>query len=248
MSVGLDPVKHVCKIFVDFDGTITKQDIGEQLFLNFGDTEKAEDIIKRISSRELTSVEGWKALFEILSAEGGSIDELTNFVRSFEIDKAFHRLVSFAQEQQVEMIILSDGFEFYIRTILERENITGIPIYSNRLIEDGSGKPQPVFPYRDEECKDCANCKRNHVIENSGDDEFTVYIGNGSSDVCPAQYCDFIFAKDSLRKFCEKEKVTFFPYDNFNDVVSKLETLFAKKRLKKRHQAELKRKNLYKLG
>ena len=246
MNIGHEPLKRVYKIFVDFDGTITKQDIGEQLFLQYGDTEKAEAIIKRISSRELTSVEGWKALFEILNPV--SIDELTKFVRSFEIDKAFHRLVSFAREQQVEMIILSDGFEFYIRTILERENITGIPIYSNRLIENGSGKPEPVFPYRDEECKDCANCKRNHVIENSGDDEFTVYIGNGSSDVCPAQYCDFIFAKDSLRKFCEKEKVTFFPYDNFNDVVSKLETLFAKKRLKKRHQAELKRKNLYKLG
>ena len=246
MNIDHEPLKRVYKIFVDFDGTITKQDIGEQLFLQYGDTEKAEVIIKRISSRELTSVEGWKALFEILNPV--SIDELTKFVRSFEVDKAFHRLVSFAREQQVEMIILSDGFEFYIRTILERENITGIPIYSNRLIENGSGKPEPVLPYRDEECKDCANCKRNHVIENSGDDEFTVYIGNGSSDVCPAQYCDFIFAKDSLRKFCEKEKVTFFPYDNFNEVVLKLETLFAKKRLKKRHQAELKRKNLYKLG
>lgn len=246
MNSGHEPLKRVYKIFVDFDGTITKQDIGEQLFLQYGDREKAEVIIKRISSRKLTSVEGWKALFEVLNPV--SIDELTNFVRSFEIDNAFHRLVSFAQEQPVEMIILSDGFEFYIRTILEREYISGIPIYSNRLIDNGSGKPHPVFPYRDEECKDCANCKRNHVIENSGDDEFTIYIGNGSSDVCPAQYCDFIFAKDSLRKFCEKEKVTFFPYDNFNEVVLKLETLFAKKRLKKRHQAELKRKNLYKLG
>jgi 2,3-diketo-5-methylthio-1-phosphopentane phosphatase len=246
MSVGHEHVKRVYKMFVDFDGTITKKDIGEQLFLQYGDTEKAEAIIKRISSRELTSIEGWKALFEILNPV--SIDKLTTFVRSFEIDKAFHRLVSFSREHNVEMIILSDGFEFYIRTILEKENITGIPIFSNRLIENGSGKPQPVFPYRDEECKSCANCKRNHVIENSGDDEFTIYIGNGSSDVCPAQYCDFIFAKDSLRKYCEKEKVTFFPYDNFNDVVSKLETLFAKKRLKKRHQAELKRKTLYKQG
>ncbi|MCK9426133.1 MAG: MtnX-like HAD-IB family phosphatase [Ignavibacteriaceae bacterium] len=246
MSVGHEHVKRVYKMFVDFDGTITKKDIGEQLFLQYGDTEKAEAIIKRISSRELTSIEGWKALFEILNPV--SIDKLTTFVRSFEIDKAFHRLVSFSREHNVEMIILSDGFEFYIRTILEKENITGIPIFSNRLIENGSGKPQPVFPYRDEECKSCANCKRNHVIENSSDDEFTIYIGNGSSDVCPAQYCDFIFAKDSLRKYCEKEKVTFFPYDNFNDVVSKLETLFAKKRLKKRHQAELKRKTLYKQG
>jgi len=237
---------RVYKIFVDFDGTITKQDIGEEIFRKFGDTEKADIIIEKISSRELTSVEGWKALFEIMYPV--SSDELTNFVCSFEIDKSFHNLLAFAQENEIEMFILSDGFEFYIKTILGRENISGLQIYSNRLIENGSGKPQPVFPYRDEECKSCGNCKRNHLIDNSGDDEYTIYIGNGSSDVCPAQYCDFIFAKDSLRKYCEKEKVTFFPYDTFNDVVSKLETLFAKKRLKKRHQAELKRKNLYKLG
>ena len=246
MSVEPEQVKRVYKMFVDFDGTITQQDIGEQIFLQYGNTERAEAIIKSISLRELTSVEGWKALFGILNPV--SIDELTDFVRSFKIDEAFHRLVSFSREQKIEMVILSDGFEFYIKTILERENITGIPIFSNRLIDNGSGKPEPVCPYRDEVCKDCANCKRNHIIENSGDDEFTIYIGNGSSDVCPAQYCDFIFAKDSLRKFCEKEKVTFFPYDNFNDVVSRLETLFSKKRLKKRHQAELKRKTLYKQG
>ncbi|MFA4924664.1 MAG: 2-hydroxy-3-keto-5-methylthiopentenyl-1-phosphate phosphatase, partial [Ignavibacteriaceae bacterium] len=94
MSVGHEHVKRVYKMFVDFDGTITKKDIGEQLFLQYGDTEKAEAIIKRISSRELTSIEGWKALFEILNPV--SIDKLTTFVRSFEIDKAFHRLVSFS--------------------------------------------------------------------------------------------------------------------------------------------------------
>ncbi len=33
------------KIFVDFDGTITKQDIGESMFLKFGSPVKAQTII-----------------------------------------------------------------------------------------------------------------------------------------------------------------------------------------------------------
>ncbi|NCQ17820.1 MAG: hypothetical protein GW805_05785, partial [Ignavibacteria bacterium] len=94
MNIVHEQAKRVYKMFVDFDGTITRRDIGEQIFLQYGDTQKAEAIIKRISSRELTSVEGWKALFEILHPV--SIDELTKFVRSFEIDSAFLRLVSFA--------------------------------------------------------------------------------------------------------------------------------------------------------
>ena len=33
------------KIFVDFDGTITKTDVGEALFLVFGDADEAQALV-----------------------------------------------------------------------------------------------------------------------------------------------------------------------------------------------------------
>ncbi|NNG25993.1 MAG: 2-hydroxy-3-keto-5-methylthiopentenyl-1-phosphate phosphatase, partial [Ignavibacteriaceae bacterium] len=84
-----------------------------------------------------------------------------------------------------------------------------------------------------------------HIINHSGDDDFTVFIGDGNSDKDTIQYCDFIFAKDGLLKFCEKERITYFPFKNFNDVIKRLNQLKSKKRLKKRHRAELKRREAY---
>ena len=45
-----------------------------------------------------------------------------------------------------------------------------------------------------------ANCKKNHIINHSSDDDITIYIGDGNSDKDAAQYCDFIFAKNDLLK------------------------------------------------
>lgn len=234
------------KLFVDFDGTITKVDVGESIFLKFGDMDKVSGIIKRIDSGELPGFLGWKELFDTLSV----IDEneLNRLIDSILIDQSFNNLIDFSKKYDIDLFILSDGFDYYINKILNRENMNGLKYYSNNLSFSEEGLLVPYFPFRDEECKDCANCKRNHIIENSGDDEFTIYVGNGSSDVCPAQYCDFIFAKDTLLKYCEKERVSFSPYKTFDDVIVKLEAIVTKKRLKKRHQAELKRRTVYMQG
>ena len=84
-----------------------------------------------------------------------------------------------------------------------------------------------------------------HIIDNSSDDDYTIYIGDGNSDKEAAQYCDLIFAKDGLLKFCEANRISFFPYKDFNDVTETINKLLTKKRLRKSHQAMLKRKLAY---
>ena len=110
---------------------------------------------------------------------------------------------------------------------------------------DKNGKLIPTFPFYNSDCKSTANCKRNHIIENSGDEDYTVFIGDGNSDKDPIQYVDFIFAKKDLLKFCEVNRITYFPFKNFDDVIERLTELGLRKRLKKRHQAELKRREAY---
>ncbi len=107
------------------------------------------------------------------------------------------------------------------------------------------GQLIPSFPYYNSDCRSSANCKRNHILENSGEDDYTVFIGDGNSDFDAIQYVDFIFAKDSLLRFCEMNRITFFPFRNFDDVIVKLDELTSRKRLKKRHQAELKRREAF---
>jgi 2-hydroxy-3-keto-5-methylthiopentenyl-1-phosphate phosphatase len=120
-----------------------------------------------------------------------------------------------------------------------------VKYYSNKLFVSDNGKLKTEYPHYDSEFPTSANCKRNHILNHSSDDDYTIYIGDGNSDKDAAQYCDFIFAKNDLLKYCSKEKIGFYPFKDFNDVTNKISELLSKKNLKKRHQAELKRKSAY---
>jgi 2,3-diketo-5-methylthio-1-phosphopentane phosphatase len=231
------------KIFVDFDGTITQKDVGEAMFLRFGDGEKSKEWIAGWLGKKMNSADLWTLLC-------GTIDkfdekEFDLFLREIEIDPAFRKFADYCSAEGFELRILSDGFDYYISRILEREGLGHIEVYCNQLKIDGEKKLIPLFPHTDEECTQCANCKRNWILNFSGPDDYSFYIGDGNTDICPVQYCDFIFAKNSLLRHCEINRITYFPYSGFDDVIKKIDELKLKKRLKRRYQAELKRKEVF---
>ncbi len=236
----------VFKIFVDFDGTITKKDVGEAMFLEFGDPVKAKEIIDRWIKAEISSVQSWQGLCE--TVKDFNPKKFMQFLDTIEMDDYFKEFTKYCSNNNYEIRILSDGLDYYINEILKREKLDHIKAFTNVLNFTNDGNLVPHFPHTDEECKKCANCKRNHILENSSDSDYTVYIGDGYSDACPVQYCDFIFAKDSLLRYCEINRISYFPFNNFSDVMKRLDELRSKKRLKKRHQAELKRREVYLLG
>jgi 2-hydroxy-3-keto-5-methylthiopentenyl-1-phosphate phosphatase len=229
-------------VFVDFDGTITTQDVGEAMFIKFGELDTVKEVIDRWLNREISSFESWQQMCK--SVKNFNIQVFYNFIDTISIDSTFKNFVNYCKTNDIDIFIVSDGFDIYINHILEREGLSNLKVFSNKMIVEGENII-PHFPYPDEECKICANCKRNHIINNSGDLEYNIYIGDGLSDTCPAQFCDLIFAKKSLLKYCEKNRITFSPFANFTDVIDKLTLLKNKKRLKKRFQASLKRNEVY---
>ncbi|MCF8261401.1 MAG: MtnX-like HAD-IB family phosphatase [Melioribacteraceae bacterium] len=234
------------KIFIDFDGTITKTDVGEAMFLEYGDPQKAQEIIKEWIDNKITSVQTWQQLCETI--ESLDLNLFDNFISNIEIDKSFIPFVNYCRNANIELKILSDGLDYYISRILKQNGLSEIQFFSNSVSFGENNKPVPSFPHTDEECPKCANCKRNHIINGSSDEDVTIYIGDGFSDTCPAQYCDFIFAKHSLLKYCEQNRISYYPYNTFDDVLKVLIELSKKKRIKKRHQASLKRRDVYLQG
>lgn len=233
------------KIFCDFDGTITTKDVGEHMFYEFGDSKKAYSIFQRWVDKEIDSAQEWTELLDLV--KDLTENKFNEFLSTIEIRYGFEEFVKFCIDNEIQLTILSDGMDFYIKKVFEINGFQKLKFYSNSLIFTDNG-PKVSFPYSDEECKDCANCKRNHIIENSSDEDITIYIGDGYSDTCPVQYVDYIFAKETLLKFCEKERISYFPFKNFKDVIARISPLLEKSKIKKRHQAELKRKAVYAQG
>jgi len=235
--------KRSLKVFVDFDGTITLEDVGEAIFRKFGSAEKTDRIVDDLLSDKISSRQCWDELCD--SIDKINKQELNDFIDSLEIDPTFIPFVRFCNDKEIELVVLSDGFDHYIDRIFSKADLTDLKYYSNKLYVDINGKLSAEYPHYDADSPTSANCKKNHIITHSSDDDYTIYIGDGNSDKEAAQYCDFIFAKKGLLKFCSTERISFYPFKNFDDVQNKLIELINKKNLRKRHQAELKRKSAY---
>lgn len=226
---------------MDFDGTVTEIDVGEAIFREFGDKDKSDEIVNDLLNDRISSKECWIKLCDsIPKIEKNTLDE---FIDKMNVDPTFNNLIEYCKERETELYILSDGFDYYVDKILEKNNIKGIKTFSNHL--EVGDRLIPEFPYYDEACFSSSNCKRNHIINNSSDDDFTVFIGDGNSDKDAVEYCDFVFAKNDLLRYCEMQRITFFPFKDFNDVIKKLGELERKKRLRKTHRAQLKRQQAY---
>ncbi len=230
------------KIFVDFDGTITQQDVGNAFFRKFGGVE-CDEHVAAYKAEKMSA----KELFRREAAAIGEMDELMakEFLRSQKIDIGFVRFVEFCRVQNIEFHIVSDGLDYYISEILSANGIEGISFFANRIervpAENGFVRLVVSFPYDDAECSRCACCKRNIMLTKSGEEDILVYIGEGYSDRCPVQYADIVFAKDELQKFCQDMNISYHLYSSFDDVVWRLEELLGRKKLRPRREAKMKR-------
>lgn len=227
------------KTFIDFDGTITTEDTGDAFFLRFGSPECSRIVQEyregRISAREC---------FRREAAEIRSLPlaEADAFARSRALTPGFAEFVRFCRELGLMIHVVSDGLDFYIERVFASHGIEGVPFTSNRLVTDPVGV---VFPHSAEDCDRCACCKRNVILGLAGEEDIIAYIGEGYSDRCAAQYADIVFAKDDLQRYCQKENISYYPYTDFHDILFRYRQLCARRRLRKRRRAELRRREAF---
>jgi 2-hydroxy-3-keto-5-methylthiopentenyl-1-phosphate phosphatase len=202
-------------VLVDFDGTITQQDVGAHLFNTYSKN-RSQKIVSlwlkgEISSRECLEREC--QLIEITPFE------LRNFALIQKIDAQFPAFVDLCKGEKLELVIVSDGLDFYIKLILEKYGLDEIPFYSNRL-RFKNGVMNPEFPFFDRGCGACGNCKSYHLKNLRSKSGKVVYIGDGLSDKCAVKEAEIVFAKNDLREFCIKENIPCFSYKDFGDIIS----------------------------
>jgi 2,3-diketo-5-methylthio-1-phosphopentane phosphatase len=229
--------------FIDFDGTITKLDIGDDLFKKFGEFEPYHtDLIEG----RLKINDYWHSLCRTLKPE---VDEETikQYAMECEVDPYFVSFANYCRSENINISVISDGFDSYISPVLEREKLEWLPVYSNKMIFKKGHNPVPYFPNASESCNClCASCKRNVVLNATPEDAVIAFVGDGYSDFCVAEHSDIIFAKNALAAYCNEHKLPHYPFSTFFDVLRITKSVLPKK-LKIRNQAGLLRKKAYEI-
>ena len=235
-------------VFCDFDGTVAKKDVGRELFSHFLGSQ-AEEIAGRYRDDLITARECLLSQAELM--KDATTEEIVTFVDQFEIDVHFVAFREFCDQRGIPLAILSDGLDFYVERILARNGVGDCSYLANHLeftVTGNKVRLEVTFPYTDSECQFCGNCKRDHMLTRSSDVDVIVYIGDGISDRCPVRYADIVFAKRDLIKYCQQENISYFEFSTFRDVQQRLEQLLSKKRIKKRREAEMARRDVFMQG
>lgn len=209
-------------VLVDFDGTITENDVGALLFNSFSG-EKSKKIVSEWLQGKINSKECLQKECELIEI---TKEELKDFALSQKIDEHFCDFVDLCKRGSpksgsvgMDLVILSDGLDYYIKLILRKYHLEDIPFYSNTVRFEGK-KLIPEFPHYEKGCGNCGNCKKYHLKNLRRPKQKVVYIGDGLSDKCAISEADFVFAKNDLKSFCEKEKIDYFEFKDFRDVIS----------------------------
>ena len=202
-------------VLCDFDGTVAREDVGNLLFRTFAAHGDASEVVSRwkrgeISSRECLEHEA--ALARCCAAE------LERFVQSRPLDPYFKDFHDFAHRRGIEVVVLSDGLDYYIEQILIRNGLGHIDFFANQLRIEGR-ELRIKFPwYNLLECTDCGCCKTHHLLRYRDRGYFIVYVGDGLSDRCPCASADLVFAKGDLLTHCRRENIEHVEFRNFRDV------------------------------
>jgi len=207
---GLPPL-----VICDFDGTISRRDVGHEVLKHFSGSRWVE-IDRAYCNGEIGSMDAYSIIASFIKIDP---EELRSFLDAcLELDPAFIKFYEFCLESGMGFKIVSDGLDFYIREILSRHELTDIDFYANSLIIGDDHSISINFPHSNGECRKCGTCKSN--ILNSLKDKYSrvIYIGDGYSDVCPAKSADLVFGKKTLHLKCMENGTSCTPYSNFETI------------------------------
>ncbi len=205
---------------VDFDGTIAPTDTVDALLESFAAPEWRR-IEERWVAGHINSQQCMKAQLALVRADRQILE---GFLQSVAVDPYFSEFVRYARTF-AEVAVVSDGLDYPIRHALQKLDIPPLPVRANHLVfrED---RLDISFPHMDPGCahqSGVCKCAVAHALD-GGRGRSTVLIGDGRSDRCLARNADHVFAKDSLRRYCEDQGIAHTPFDSFQDVLAVVRT------------------------
>ncbi|MBA2297450.1 MAG: MtnX-like HAD-IB family phosphatase [Actinobacteria bacterium] len=196
-------------IVIDFDGTITQDDLLDEIARLFGDPAVYEEVEDGLDA-------GTMPLREVITREFAPVTAPLEEVVAWVLDRVrirpgFADFVRSAQAAGWDVHVVSSGFEELISPVLEREGVD-VELHGNRV----DARPEGwIVDWRyPDGCDECnESCKRSLLPAS-----YVVYIGDGYSDRCAARASDRVFATRGLATYLADLGTPFEPFEDFRSI------------------------------
>ncbi len=212
--------------FCDFDGTITREDVIDRILEEYADPawrQIEQSWVKgEIGSRDCLAMQ--------TKLIKGRKDDLLSLVEGIGIDETFIDFATYCRNKGIEIVILSDGIDLLIKSIMNRYGLKDIKVFSNGLVRT-NGHFEMTFPYFTQDCSTRSGiCKCKIMEDLSRPERVNILVGDGRSDFCIATRADLTFAKSALLDFCRSEELAHIAHGEFGEIVEWLRNETRQKR------------------
>ena len=206
-------------VLTDFDDTAALENVAELLLNRFGDP-TWQDVRRRFRSSELTLNEYQEITFRNILADRAIMQDYVK--QNANLRPYFKELWEHCQEQDVPMAVVSQGLDFYIEALLEKDGLSQIPVHAvvTRFTPQGiTYEYRHARPGRER----LGNSKGLVVDRYREQGHYIIYIGDGLSDFEAAGKADLLFAHRTLAEECARTNIPFRPFTDFQGVLVALQ-------------------------
>jgi 2-hydroxy-3-keto-5-methylthiopentenyl-1-phosphate phosphatase len=212
-----NPQNKPLVVLIDFDGTITNHDIGDQVVIKFAEPGWKEALDK-LRSGEMNVKELWAYEMTLLreDREEASVEFSLN---AAEIREGFADLVDYCKSNGIPVEVCSSGMGFYVDAILEKHGFGDLPRARPEVGYDENGHGVMVVPEGLRDCGTTVMCKCEQVWKWRRKGYRVMFVGDGVSDECAVTQADVVLATSRLRKVCEEKGIPHTPFDTFHEVL-----------------------------
>ena len=177
-------------LILDFDGTVTDRDIGDEVCDRFADPSWKE-IDAAWVRNEISLPDAQRKMWAL--ARATREEAVACALAVGHRRPGLHALLAEVKRQGGETWLASGGFDFYVEALLgEDVALLSRRFYNRARFNDGQIAVD--FPHTELACERCAVCKGKVCDLARTVAERVVFVGDGSSDRCAVGRCDELFA------------------------------------------------------
>ncbi|MFC1873245.1 MtnX-like HAD-IB family phosphatase [Chloroflexota bacterium] len=204
----------------DFDGTITEKDVSFLLLDAFADGNWRQLLNEYKEGKIAVGDFNTRAFAMVKTGRKTLIDYMRGKVK---IRKGFGELLDYCRGKDFRFVIISNGLDFYIETILKNLGVDGIQVFAARTQFDSLGMR---VAYIGPDGKSLQNNFKETYTRLYLEEGYRIaYVGNGISDGPAASLSHQIFAREGLLTYCNKKHLRHTIFNDLTDVTKGLELL-----------------------
>ncbi len=206
-------------VVLDFDGTVTQKDIGDEVCDRFAPP-IWRDIDAAWVRREISLPEAQRRMWALARCQR---QEAVDYARQIgHLRAGLDRFLDAVLLCGGRLWLASGGFDFYVEAILAKRLQKFERAFFNRT-RFADGKIEVEFPHSGLACSFCAVCKGlvcDQARQTYPEREI-IFVGDGASDRCAVGRADRLFAVRGslLEKSCREVDAPYVAFDGLDELI-----------------------------